>query len=89
MSYGYFYVAKEIETGTDPRFDDYRRKPIVKRLLIDFENPGVISIDEALLLAREVFTATYRRYPEVKAPLTKLELEHSPLSNTMDSARVS
>ena len=89
MSYGFFYVANEIETGHDPRFDIYRRTAIVKRLLLEFANPAFVSIDDALLLAKEIFTATYKEYAIVKSPLSNMVLAGSPISNTMDAAVIS
>ena len=85
-AFGFFYVSKEIYQGNDSSFSELRERPIIKRLIMNYEDPATVSIGDALLLAKEIFEITYKRYRDVSSPCSETELEVSPISKTIDSA---
>lgn len=89
QAYGFFYVYTEMEKGIDPSFNVYREAPLIKKLLLNYEEPANISVEDALSFAKIVFTATYNRYLDVKSPLSPLQKKLAPISKTMDCALIS
>jgi len=89
QAYGFFYVYSEIEKVGNEKLHQYRKRPLVKRLLLNYEDPNRITVEEARLFSKEIFAATYEHYRDVESPLTEAELDLQPIGKTMDCAIIS